>query len=304
MSGAKIIRPITVAGAMLVSSTVAEPAAGETAWVSGTSYTAGDIRLSLTSHKLFKRLISGAGTTAPESDPTNWVGIGTGNRWSMFDRRIGTVSSVTSPLTVVVEPGGGVSGVSLLELTGREATISMKDTTGGTVVYSQTVSLDGSFIDSFYDWFFSDYEQLSGFSLTDLPSQFPANELTISVTGTGTVSCGVAVIGNVLTLGVTHYGAQVGIIDYSRKQADEFGNIDIVERNYRSRTSFKITTETSDFNKIYRVLASLRATPCIVIGEDSVGFEPMTSYCLISDFTIDVAYPTYNLCNLETEGMT
>jgi len=303
MAGAKIIKPTVITDAMFNSSTIAEPDTGETAWVSGASYTVGNEVIRATTHKKYQCLINVTSATPPENDTTNWAESGSTNKWAMFDRKIGTVSSVTSPLTVVLEPGS-VSAVSLLELVGREAIVSMKDAVGGTQVYSNTVTLDGTIILSFYDWFFEDYVQLTGFSLTDLPSQYPMCELTISVTGTGTVECGVAIVGQSVNVGVTHYGASVGIIDYSRKEADQFGNIDIVERGYRARNNFKITIETIDFNKLYRLLASLRATPCVVIGEDSIGFEPMTSYCLIKDFSIDVAYPSYYLCNLQTEGMT
>lgn len=303
MSGAKIIKPTVITDAILSSSTIAEPSAGETVWVSMTSYVKDDVRIRTTLHKKFTCVNSVASSTPPENDPTNWIESGTTNKWSMFDRKIGTVSTIASPLTVVMEPGS-VGAVSLLELQGREAVVSMKDASGGTSVYSNTVSLDGTIILSFYDWFFEDYVQLTGFSLTDLPSQYPSCELTISIAGTSDVSCGVCIVGKSVDVGVTHYGASVGIIDYSRKETDQFGNIDIVERSYRARNNFKITIETIDFNKLYRLLASLRATPCIVIGEDSVGFEPMTSYCLIKDFSIDVAYPSYYLCNLQTEGMT
>lgn len=303
MSGAKIIKPTTITDSILTSSTIAEPDTGEVAWVSGATYAIGDVVIRATTHRKYARLTAGAGTIFPEVDAVNWIESGTTNKWSMFDRRIGTMSTTASPLTVVMKPGS-VGAVSLLELNGRDAVISMKDTTGGTSVYSETVSLDGTIILSFYDWFFEDYVQLTGFSLTNLPSQYPSCELTVSITGTSDISCGVCIVGKLVAIGVTHYGASVGIIDYSGKEADQFGNIDIVERGYRARNSFKITIETIDFNKIYRLLANLRSTPCIVIGEDSVGFEPMTTYCLIKDFSIDVAYPSYYLCNLQTEGMT
>lgn len=303
MPGAKIIKPTTITDAIFTSSTISEPATGETAWVSGTSYAAGVERVRPTLHKKFTSVAAVSGTTPPESDAANWVESGTTLKWGMFDRRIGTVSSVASPLTVVLSPGS-VGAVHMGELVGRNAQVSMKDATGGTVVYDETVSLDGTIILSFYDWFFEDYVQLTGFSLTDLPSQYPMCELTLSVTGTGAVECGLAIVGKLIVVGNTHYGASVGIIDYSRKEADQFGNLDIVERGYRARNNFKVTIEPIDFNKLFRLFASLRATPCVVIGEDSVGFEPMTSYGLIKDFSIDVAYPSYHLCNLQIESMT
>lgn len=42
-------------------------------WVSGTTYTAGQIAWSPANGRIYKRLITGAGTTDPSLDTTNWV---------------------------------------------------------------------------------------------------------------------------------------------------------------------------------------------------------------------------------------
>lgn len=54
----------------------AEAAAGElanTAWVSGTSYTAGQVRYSPITYFSYRRKTNGAGTTDPSLDTTNWA---------------------------------------------------------------------------------------------------------------------------------------------------------------------------------------------------------------------------------------
>jgi len=56
-------------------------------------------------------------------------------------------------------------------------------------------------------------------------------------------------------------------------------------------------------NKVQRVLADLRATPCAWIGTDVAGYEPLTLYGFYRDFSIDVAYPTTSYCSLEIEGL-
>jgi hypothetical protein len=62
------------------SSDIAVAAVNTTAWVSGTAYTAGQVRYSPTNGRTFRRLTNGDGTTDPGSDPartsadpTNWV---------------------------------------------------------------------------------------------------------------------------------------------------------------------------------------------------------------------------------------
>ena len=48
-------------------------AAGAVAWVSGTTYAIGDCRYSLIDYQTYRRTTSGAGTTDPSADGTNWT---------------------------------------------------------------------------------------------------------------------------------------------------------------------------------------------------------------------------------------
>lgn len=58
------------------SATAAQAAAASVdaaLWVSGTTYAIGDIRKSPITYFAYRRLTSGAGTTDPSADPTNWA---------------------------------------------------------------------------------------------------------------------------------------------------------------------------------------------------------------------------------------
>ena len=302
MSTAKIIKPTTITDVMLSSSTVAEN--DYPAWVSGGTYSTGDKRIRTTTHRIYEALTNHTGvSTLPENDATNWLDIGPTNRWAMFDNVVGTVTSGASPLTVVLRPGQ-TSGLAMLELVGRSVQIIMKDAPGGTTVYSKTVDLDGSIIDSIYDWFFAPYEQRTDFALTDLPDQFASCELTITVTATsGNASAGVLKVGTVVELGKLQSGPRVGIIDYGKKDTDAFGNTIIVQRSYSKRASFDVVTDARALNRIYRRLAEIRSIPAIYIGTESDGFEPLLIYGFFKDFSIVVAYPSHHICSLEIEGI-
>ena len=299
----KVIKPTVISDAMLSSSSVAEPATGETLWNASTAYTVGQEVIRVETHRKYRRLVAGTTATAPENDKTSWLDIGPTNRWAMFDNTIGTSTSINSDLTVVTRPGG-VSGIYLAELVGREVQVTMKDASGGTVVYQKTKVLDGSIVSSFYDWFYQPYRQLTEFTLTDLPFHYQSCEITVSITATtGDRKCGVYKIGEAIDIGATQYGASVSIIDYSRKSTNEFGITSVVERPFSKRASLDIFTEKSDFNRIYNVLAGLRATPAVYIGTTQPGFEPMTVYGYFKDFGITVQYTNANLCSLEIEGL-
>jgi hypothetical protein len=221
----------------------------------------------------------------------------------MMDNVVGTKTTRASPLTVVLSPGA-VGGLALMELTGKEAVVSMKNTTGGSTVYNKTISLDGSLITSFYDFFFALYEQLETVVLTDLPFSYYAPELTVSITATtGSVACGVFKLGELIDIGGTEYGATSGITDYSRKERDVFGNYSVVERTFSKRSNFKVHTNAVDYNRISKRLTEVRATPAVWVGTDVSGYEPLIIYGFVKDWSVDVAYPTVNYCNLDIEGI-
>jgi len=298
-----IIKPNVLTDAGLTSSTVPED--DYAAWNPATAYAQGDKVIRTSTHRIYQRLIAGTTATAPELDATNWLDIAPTNRWAMFDAAVGTITTAQGELTVVMRPGA-VDGIALLELTGKQVELTMKDAPAGTVIYSKTVVLDGTLINSIYDWFYTPYEQLTDLVLTDLPIHFVSNELTVSIVGTtplSDVSCGVLHMGEVLEIGQTQVGAKVGIVDYSRKSVDAFGNYSITQRAFSKRSDIKLVTPAGQFNRIFRDLSSVRSTPSIYIATGAPGFEPLIIYGFYKDFSIDVAYQTHHLCNLSIEGL-
>lgn len=303
MSGMKIIKPTVITDAMLVSSSVPEPDVGEEEWVATKAYAVGDVAIRKTTHRKYQRTTAGTTSAAPESDSANWFDAGPTNRWAMFDRKVGTRTKSAGPLVVVLR-AGGASGIGALELTGLELKVTLTDAPGGAVVRSRTTSLDGSLIGSVYDWLFADHEQLTDVVITDFPQHFTSGELTFELTGTSGVEIGVLQVGQVIEIGRTKRGASVGIADFSKKERDTFGNFDVLERAWSKTSSFQVLTAAADFNKIYRRLAEIRATPCIYIGNDQAGFEPMFTYGFYKDFGITVDYFHSHLLNIEIEGLS
>lgn len=303
MSGMKIIKPTVITDEVLVSSSVPEPDADEEEWIATRAYAVGDVAIRKSTHRKYQRTTAGTTSAAPESDSANWFDVGPTNRWAMFDRKVGTLTKSANSLVIVLRPGG-VSGLGALELTGRELTVTLRDSPGGAIVYSRTISLDGTLIGSVYDWLFADHEQLTDAVLTDMPQHFTNCELTFEITGTSGVEVGVLQVGQVIEVGRTKRGASVGIADFSKKDRDIFGNFDVLERAWSKTSSYQVLTAASDFNKIYRRLASIRATPCIYIGNDQVGFEPMFTYGFYKDFGITVDYAHSHLLNIEIEGLS
>ena len=296
----KAVKPTALTAAMLVSTTAAE---AYSAWVAATAYALDDRVILTSTQRVYQRLIAGTTATSPELDAVNWLDIGPTNKWAMFDREISTVTSATTTLTVVLKPGY-VNSLALYGLVGQTLTVTGREGLAGPVVYGPSViALDGTVIADWYQYFFEPSVQLAEVALTDLVPYQDAH-ITITLDGTGTVECGICLIGTFYDLGNTEFGATVSIIDYSRKETDTFGVTTFVRRAYSKRMNARMMLETAQINKVQRVLADLRATPCAWIGTDEANYEPLTVYGFYRDFSIDVAYPTKSYCSLEIEGLT
>lgn len=295
----KVIKPITITSAMLLSSSA--PETDFAAWSSATAYTLGAKVIRTSTHRIYQRLVAGTTATAPESDPVNWLDIGPTNRWAMFDGEISTATTKATSLAVTLAPGRA-SGLALIGLAGSDVTVSIVETETGDTVYTASTTLDAAIIGDWYQYTYSPFRQMTEWVLSDLPPYSTA-EITVTITGT-TTACGALVLGEVYHLGGTLMGPRLGISDYSRKETDEFGAVSFVRRAYARRLTVDAMFPLAELAPLQRLLSDLRATPAVYIPADGMLYAPMVIYGWYRDFGVTVAYSTHCLCSLELEGLT
>lgn len=295
----KVIKPIDFVDAtMLVSSTATEL---YSAWSSSTSY-AKDARAIYQLH-IYQSLTNTNLNNNPATSTLNWILVGPDNTHAMFDGQVSTDTTSTSPLVVRIKPGI-VNSAAFLGLHGQTLNVKVYETHTGPVVYNKTINLDGTIINDWYMYFFEPFVQLGEVVLTDLPP-YLNSEIEMTLTSGGSVAIGEWLVGTVYTLGPegTEQGATVGIIDYSRKDTDEFGNTTFVQRAFSKRMNAQFLLPNETMNAVQRILADVRAVPSIYIGSESTNYAPLVVYGFYRDFTIDIAYPTKSWCRLEVEGL-
>ena len=296
----RLIRPTTLTDAMLTSSTA--PETDYPAWSSVTAYTVGARVILAATHRRYEALAAST-NVSPSTDPTKWLDLGPTNRWAMFDARVGTATSRTASLQVGLAPGT-IDALALIDTEAESATVTL--TVSGVQVYSrsQTFNVGGVAIDNWFSWFFEPLSQKTSMLFLDVPV-YAAGQLSVTLTRDNpadSVSCGTLLVGRQLSLGDTEHGADIGIIDYSRKETDQFGVTSVVERAFAKRMTAKVVLATDAIDDIHRSLAALRATPVLWIGSES--FESLTVYGFYKEFSIDIAYPTVSYCSLTIEGLT
>lgn len=298
----KFITPKTITSAMLVSSTRAEN--DHAAWSNATTYALGNKCISTTTHRIYES-VQGSNTNHDPTtdDGTWWLDIGPTNRWAMFDQGIGTVTSVATPLTVVIDTGL-VDSLALLDVAGNSVQVSMTDGAGGPTIYNETYPLgDTQIVLDWFDYFFTEIVPQTTLIVTDLPL-YGAARLTVSIVADTTAECGTLVIGNMADLGKTLASPRVSIVDYSRKDADQFGVTSIVERAYAKKIEARFWMPMTQVDYVTRRLSGVRATPCVWIADDDEAIESLIAYGFYRDWGIDLTYTNYCEATINLESLT
>jgi hypothetical protein len=295
-----VVKPIPFKPAMLISTTALEPTP---AWVSGTSYaknaevtwpdTNGNVRK-------WQSLIN-SNTDTPGLT-VNWFDLGPCNKCAMFDSLVSTQTTAASPLVVELQPGDVVSNLALINLIGTSVKVEM--IVGGVEIYESIQSLQGAEIADWWDYYFLQDEQITQALFNDLPAYYNPT-IRITLAGTGTVGVGHCVFGSRAELGSLSLGASSGIIDYSRKVTDEFGDTEFVQRPFADEFSGQLLVGNGQLNSIKRTLRDLRATPALWIGiDDDTYRELLVVFGWYRSHRIAINYPDHSLVDLEIEGLT
>ncbi len=297
----RVIKSTPITDAMIVSSDIAEPDAGEVIWAAATAYAVGALAYR-PNHRIYRRRVAGTTATVPESDAVNWELAGSTNRWAMFDPEISTQSERASSLTVVLDMGVADS-LALANLQGSTAEITVTDGAGGPVVYHRLVDLEASSIYDWYTYFFEPFGQATALVLQDLPPYTNAR-LTVVITGPGTVACGTLLFGAAYQIGASQLGMAAGIRDYSRKTTDAYGLVTYERRRFAKTLRGQVVLDMGAFNGVHRLLESLLGLVCVWLGDDDGELEPLTAIGFYKDFSLTVNYGTRGYYSLEIEGMT
>lgn len=296
----RVIKSVVTTDAILTSSNIPEDE--HPVWVSGTSYTALD--KVIYEHKIYERIVTGAGTTTPDLDQINWLDSGYTNRYRMFDNIISNVSSRTGGIEFTLTPNQVINGIALLNVNASTVRVVMNDPIEG-VVYDRTKELrSSSNVIDYYSYFFAPLINLGDLDTAiflDLPNK-PTATITVYVSsGVGLVEVGEVVYGVQSIVGRTNYGTAIGITSYSRKDTDEFGKVTVIKRKNSKYADYDIDIDNTNLAFVQRLFQDIDSVPCVFIGNPEM--EELIVYGFYKDFKATISFPTVSKCTLRVEGL-
>lgn len=294
---ARVIRPLSISPANLVSTNVPED--DYVAWTAGTYPAETWVRHQHRVWQALKETDKEPGTPGSEND---WIDGGATNRWKMFDEKVGTQTINVDGVEVVVETDDFADGVYLLNLWSNAVRVTMIDAVEGEV-YEREVSTVAADVDDWWEYFFEPITRTSDVVLDDLPPYAGVEiKVEILVAEGDTARVGAVGIGSTFDIGCARWGTSVGVRDFSVKEQDEWGNVFVQERDYSKRPEFDLLIETPRVDLVMSELAKLRARPCIYIAHSK--FTSTIALGFYRELMMVLSNPSVSECTLTIEGLT
>ena len=306
-----LLAPLPVTS--IVSSTIPEPAATETAWVSGGTYAAGDLRIRAITHREYLCIQAHTGRTAlPEVDPLFWRDLRATKRFAPFDYYRSTQATTITSMSYTLALGF-VNAVDLYGLSGLNCTLTVRQGSGGTVLFTETRSLYEP-APGLYEYLFAPSRAIDTLAFDGLPIH-PDAHITIDITASSgaKVGLGIAALGQRRTLfdpakgGGAEYGASAEPKTTSYIKIDEtFGEVEIVRR--AASTDLDVTVFMDEADAAYAVALVQEVLDVPVSWRVLRGTDPgFATYRWISTFGLGSGRmvaegPTHARLNLQIKG--
>ncbi len=304
-------KPLTIRAAQLNSSTVPYPDTGETAWVTATSYVAGNT-VSYTIDGLIRKFEcktnhTSSASNAPRAYPdenAQWLDLGAVNRYAMFHLEWDAQTVATSPLVVECTPGERFGGIAVSNVDADSVQIEVLD--GATVLYDQTRELKSRNVFGWKDWLFQPFRQIRNHLILDLPSLTSATLRLTFVKASGTVKVAAVCIGMPFELGKTQYKARSRRINFTQFSRDNFGNVKITPRRSIPKVTATVVFKKEKLNQIRGLVDELNGVVTVWSGLAN----PLDGYFgalfligVYRDEEWSIDFPNEGFLNLEIEGI-
>jgi hypothetical protein len=295
-----VIPAYTVTEAMLVATNV--PENDHPVWSAGINYSAGN-RVIMTAgvHQIFEAIAPSIGVN-PSTDTTGkWVKVSATNRWKAFDEYQETLTSNATMIEYEVTVPTALDAIAFMALDAETVEIRITNT-ASVVTYNQSFAVVGTTNVASFSYSFNHGGLISELVVSDLPIG-SENTVRVRVLANPTARVGLIVFGREVILGEIMDEPAFSIEDYSRKDRDDFGRVDIVKRSFSARGSYAFAIPANDTRRVMRQLVNLRAKPAIwhcANGADRLG---TTIYGYPADWSVPVRTAGYSIASLEIEGL-
>ena len=298
-----VIPPVKLIASDIASTNV--PLSNYPAWSAGVSYVKGDMVYVNSTLKEYEAQTPGSNHNPVTDNGTYWLETGSVNRWRAFNSSVNQKTANANTIVYTIGVSKLTQGVSFFNLEAASVRVRVLDNANPRqAVYSKTLGLVSSEAIIDYTSYFNEPISFKSEALfIGLPA-FVGYQLEITIdAGAGTARVGQISIGRVHNLGVTGDGTGLGLLDFSTKERDIYGNLIIVERGFVQKVDYTFRMTSTDAKRILNVLSSVRATPAVYFADIDMEGYATTIYGIFRDFSPILSAGGTTIATLSVEGL-
>ncbi len=269
-------------------------------WTAGNTYVFGDI--AFYNQYYYKSVTDDNIGNTPDSDSLHWLRWSVSNRFAQIDLQARTTTICdsstkvggTAPYTLVSEfQNNRYDAIALGGVFASSILVEIVDSLDAVVfsVYEDLTNRRNGVV----DWFTYYYEPFPVAEEVTAENFFYRldvydNTHTIRVTleeSAGRSECSYMICGNTEYVGDTLYGLNLGLIDYSSKEVDDFGILELRRRESRQTMDINVVYDAARINQVNRLVrATLGKVALFINDEDtSSNYENLLLLGLVDNFT-------------------
>lgn len=313
----QIIDPTYITDARFVSSDIPAEETDAPEWDAATYYVTGQ-RVVVNQdgyHNIYERMWHTPQNLYYPPDyltgtPVWWMKVSATNRWKLFDMIVAPErarASNNSPgcdwdVGVSWEAGTAWNGVTessmqVTVLPGEIDTVALMNVDATSI----SLIMQNAGVDVYNETKIPTATEAANAIHSDLPS-YPNATLEVIIRNTGgDVLAGEMIVGKSKEIGKARPRVGVGIVDYSAKTVDSFGNFCIVERSFSKRLDCTFMMPVATHAGILRLLEKYRSVPLVWIISDV--YSTTIVYGFYRDLKVSVPNMTIAEGSLSIEGL-
>jgi len=222
----------------------------------------------------------------PPANPTVWVDYGATNSYKLFDDIIGSQTEFDTSMTIELS-ANGMNMISFLNMDNvASIEITQTELSTNTNVYREINLVDYGVL-SLYDYWYNPLTYRKDLVIKDLQFSFNS-KLTITFNSGGISKIGTVVSGLADNLGLTLFGTNIKLKDYSRYITDDYGNTSFKKRGYARIITGQVVIDTNLVDKTITKVASRRGDLTLYVADDREdGFGSLTTLGYIETLEIE-----------------
>ncbi len=298
--GILIMKPMEVTETHLVSSTV--PEADEAVYNPATPYALK--ALVMWKHSVYENTLADNTGNQPDLNPDKWVRVRATNRWRLFDGSNSSRTQQANTISYVFAPGIAVRMVAALNVVSCSGVrVRLIDPVRGTV-YDVTKSPGRRPIRSDpWEWCFGVWSQGLGLSLFENLPAYPLAQLHVDFTGGPNLAVGLLMYGQPRRFGLgVLRGGKVGRRIYSRREFNDFGDVELVKRPSAKESSQEVLILNTELDGVLEYLDSIDASICLFVAGRSHSANVV--YGVFTSAGVLQSHRDHSLLQIEMLGAT